>query len=84
MASPSSNNTGIVTGLTPVQVTAKQIQALQAHVGRDVLLKADRVLGVPRETVKLLEINVQEGMATVEVPDWGTEYVPLYMFVKLY
>lgn len=77
-------NSMLCTGIARSQVTKKQIAALQAHVGKMVTLKADRVLGVGREQVKLLTVDVATGTAQVEVPDWGEETVHLFMFVRLY
>ena len=72
------------TGLVASRVTKKQIALLQSKIGQNVLLKADRVLGVGRETVKLLSVNVATGTAQVEVPEWGEETAYLFMFVQLY
>lgn len=72
------------TGIKSIPVTKKQIALLQSKIGQDVLLKADRVLGVGRETVKLLSIDLERGTAQVEVPEWGEETCYLSMFVKLY
>ena len=77
-------NPAFGTGIKNHQVTKKQIAALQAHIGKNVQLKADRVLGVGRETVKLLSVDLDRGTAQVEVPEWGEETAYLFMFVKLY
>ena len=77
-------NTDNWTGIKISRVTKKQITLLQSKIGQDVLLKADRVLGVGRETVKLLSIDLERGTAQVEVPEWGEETCYLSMFVKLY
>jgi predicted ThiF/HesA family dinucleotide-utilizing enzyme len=76
--------TTTVTGIKDRPVTKRQLAALQESVGKNVLLKADRVLGVGRETVKLISVDVANGTAQVEVPEWGMETAALYMFVKLY
>lgn len=73
-----------MTGIKPAPVTRKQVQLLCRKVGKKVTLKADRVLGVSRETVKLVSVNEKEGTAVVDVPDWGQETAYLYMFVRLY
>lgn len=72
------------TGIKSSPVTKKQIAALQSKIGQNVLLKADRVLGVGRETVKLISVDLASGTAQVDVPDWDEETVYLFMFVKLY
>lgn len=72
------------TGIAPTKVTKKQAAALAANVGKMVWLKADRVLGVGREQVKLVAVDMDNQTATIEVPDWGEEEAAFFMFVKLY
>lgn len=72
------------TGIKNTKVTRKQARLLGEHVGQEVLLKADRVLGVGRERVKLVAVDPTTQTATVLVPDWGEETAYYFMFVRLY